>query len=106
MSQSGNLDHLRRGNGKANRGPQPGRQQLVGQHPHMLRVVAEFDHVEIAVGSEHELALRSAAHASNLLGCHHGHGNRLLRCAAIASSSILAGARESWQLFPPPPRFW
>ena len=43
-----NLDDIRVGNREPDRGAQPGRQQLVGQHPHMLGIVAEFDHIEIA----------------------------------------------------------
>ncbi len=68
---------------------QPGGQQLIGQHPDMLRVVAEFDHVQIVVGGQHEMALRSAPHASNLLDRDHCHRRSPLRRRLAASSSIL-----------------
>lgn len=38
----------------------------------MLRVVLEFDHVGVAVRAEHELALRAAAHAPDVLDCENG----------------------------------
>jgi hypothetical protein len=83
------LDHVRVRDGQANRGAQPGGQQLIGQHPDMLRVVAKFDHIEIAVGGEHQVALGSAPHASNLLDRDHCHGVFL---AAAVHSSILEPA--------------
>ncbi len=67
----------RRGNGQPDRSRQPGGQQLVGQHPDMLRIVAEFDHVQVAIRSQHEVALGAAPHASNLLDRDHGHRSHL-----------------------------
>jgi hypothetical protein len=39
----------------------------------MLWIVPEFDHIQIIVGSQHEVALGSTPHASNLLGCDYSH---------------------------------
>ncbi len=102
------LDHLRVGDGQPDRGAQPGGQQLIGQHPDMLRIVAEFDHVEIAVGGEHEVALGSAPHASNLLDRDHCHGVPLAVCAAAVNSSILeaAGPPDLVAPSPWPAGFW
>ena len=71
------LNDLRLRNGQPDRRRQPGGEQLIGQHPDMLRVIAEFDHVQIAIRCQHEVALRAAPHASNLLDRDHCHGSHL-----------------------------
>jgi hypothetical protein len=43
----------------------------------MLRVIAEFDYVQIPVGGQHEVALSAASHPSNLLDSHYRHGSSL-----------------------------
>ncbi len=62
----------------------------------MLRIIAEFDHIQIVVGGQHQLALCPAAHASNLLDRDYRH--RIHRCAlpGAASSSILEPPRWFW----------
>ena len=44
-------------------------QKLIGQHAHVLRIIAELDHVDPAVSAQHQLALRAAPHAPDVLYC-------------------------------------
>src|SRR5579864_596895 len=44
----------------------------------MLRVVLEFDDVEMAVISAHEMRLRSTAHPSYVLDSFYGHGAKIV----------------------------
>ena len=61
------IDQLCHGRRKASGCGQPRSQQFVGQHPQMLRVVLELDHVRMAVGAQHQLPLRAAPHPPDVL---------------------------------------
>ena len=43
------LDHICMGYGKPDRRAQPGGQELIGQYPDMLGIIAKFDHVQLIV---------------------------------------------------------
>jgi len=77
----GDLDDVAGRNRQPDCNGQASSQQLIRKHPHMLRVIAELDHVQIPVRGQHEVALSAAAHASNLLNRHHRHGSSILEPA-------------------------
>jgi len=67
---------------------QPGSQHFVGQHPHMLRIVLKFYDVAGVVITTHQVRLRAAAHAADVLYCQR-HGTACYAPYRIGSSGLL-----------------
>ncbi len=49
-------------------------QQFIGQHAQVLRIILEFDDVEMAVIGPHQVGLRSSAHTPDMLDSFNRHG--------------------------------
>ncbi len=64
---AGDLHQLGLGHRQPGRRRQARGQQLIGQHAHVLRIVLELHDVDMAVRAQHQLALRAASHAPDLL---------------------------------------
>ena len=74
ISHSRHLDDVGGGDGESNGLGQARRDQLVGEHAQVLRIVLELDDPELAVCAQHQLALRAAAHSTNRLYCEDRQG--------------------------------
>jgi hypothetical protein len=63
------FNDFNRRHGKSNPLGEPGSEEIVCQHTSVLRIVLEFDDVEMSVIRAHQMALRASTHAFYMLDC-------------------------------------
>jgi hypothetical protein len=68
-SQARYLDCFDSGQGQSEPLAELGGKHLIGQNSWGIRIVREFDYIECAVRSSHQVGLRVAAHPADMLLC-------------------------------------